>query len=99
VVVTNVTRKRLDHWNDETARESQFRFCQLKAIETLIWWVEGAAEYKRGIAIPGGGGLWERLCNKMATGAGKTADMAMIMRIASQLPGSGPTEFRASPAA
>jgi type III restriction enzyme len=77
--VTIVTRKLLDHWNDETARELQFYFCQLEAIETLIWWVEGAEEYKQGISIPGDGGSWERLCNKMATGAGKTTVMAMII--------------------
>lgn len=77
--VTIVTRKLLDHWNDETARDLQFYFCQLEAIETLIWWVEGAAEYKQGISIPGDGGPWERLCNKMATGAGKTTVMAMII--------------------
>ncbi|MEO1345560.1 MAG: DEAD/DEAH box helicase family protein [Pseudomonadota bacterium] len=77
--VTIVTRKLLDHWNDESARELQFYFCQLEAIETLIWWVEGAAEYKQGISIPGDGGPWERLCNKMATGAGKTTVMAMII--------------------
>ncbi|WP_152971002.1 DEAD/DEAH box helicase family protein, partial [Rhizobium ecuadorense] len=39
----------------------------------------GAAGYKQGIAIPGDGGVWERLCNKMATGAGKTTVMAMII--------------------
>ena len=61
-------------------RESYpFYFCQLEAIETLIWWVEGADEFKQGIAIPGDGGPWERLCNKMATGAGKTTVMAMII--------------------
>ena len=77
--ITIVTRKLLDHWNDETARELQFYFCQLEAIETIIWWVEGSAEFKQGIAIPGDGGPWERLCNKMATGAGKTTVMAMII--------------------
>lgn len=38
-----------------------------------------AAEFKQGIAIPGDGGGWERLCTKMATGTGKTTVMAMIM--------------------
>lgn len=77
--ITIVTRKLLEHWHDETARELQFYFCQLEAIETLIWWVEGSAEYKQGIHIQGDGGLWERLCNKMATGAGKTTVMAMLI--------------------
>lgn len=77
--VTIVTQKLLDHWNDRTARQYPFYFCQLEAIETLIWWVEGAEAFKQGIAIPGDGGAWERLCNKMATGAGKTTVMAMII--------------------
>ncbi|EAQ12462.1 type III restriction enzyme [Maritimibacter alkaliphilus HTCC2654] len=77
--VTIVTRKLLEHWHDETARQHPFYFCQLEAIETLIWWVEGAEAYKQGIHVPGDGGAWERLCNKMATGAGKTTVMAMII--------------------
>lgn len=77
--VTIVTRKLLEHWHDKTARQHPFYFCQLEAIETLIWWVEGAEAYKQGIHIPGDGGAWERLCNKMATGAGKTTVMAMII--------------------
>lgn len=77
--VTIVTRKLLEHWHDREARQYPFYFCQLEAIETLIWWVEGAPAYKQGIAIPGDGGAWDRLCNKMATGAGKTTVMAMII--------------------
>ena len=77
--VTTVTRKLLEHWNDREARDHPFYFCQLEAIETLIWWVEGAAEFKQGIQIPGDGGPWERICNKMATGAGKTLVMGMII--------------------
>jgi type III restriction enzyme len=77
--VTIVTRKLLEHWHDEDARQHPFYFCQLEAIETLIWWVEGADAYKQGIHVPGDGGPWERLCNKMATGAGKTTVMAMII--------------------
>ena len=77
--VTIVTRKLLEHWYDDDARQHPFYFCQLEAIETLIWWVEGAEAYKQGIHVPGDGGAWERLCNKMATGAGKTTVMAMII--------------------
>ena len=77
--VTIVTRKLLEHWHDEDARQHPFYFCQLEAIETLIWWVEGAEAYKQGIHVPGDGGAWERLCNKMATGSGKTTVMAMII--------------------
>ena len=77
--VTSITRKLLEHWHDNAARQHPFYFCQLEAIETLIWWVEGAESYKQGILVPGDGGPWERLCNKMATGAGKTTVMAMII--------------------
>lgn len=77
--VTTVTRRLLEHWHDQTARDFPFYFCQLEAIETLIWCVEGADEYRQGIAIPNDGGAWQRLCNKMATGTGKTTVMAMII--------------------
>lgn len=78
--VTSVTRKLLEHWYDqESNRAYAFYFCQLEAIETLIWHVEAPADFKQGIAIPGDGGAWERLCNKMATGSGKTTVMAMII--------------------
>ena len=77
--VTIVTRKLLEHWHDDTVRQHPFYFCQLEAIETLIWWVEGADGYKQGIHVQGDGGTWERLCNKIATGAGKTTVMAMII--------------------
>jgi type III restriction enzyme len=80
--VTSVTRRLLEHWHDldRTAlRQYPFYFCQLEAIETLIWHVEAAPAFKQGIAVPGDGGSWERLCNKMATGSGKTTVMAMII--------------------
>ena len=78
--VTTVTRKLLEHWQDPAAnRQNAFYFCQLEAIETLIWHVEAPSDCKQGIAIPGDGGAWERLCCKMATGSGKTAVMAMII--------------------
>jgi type III restriction enzyme len=78
--VTSVTRQLLEHWRDpEVNRAYAFYYCQLEAIETLIWHVEAPQEFKQGIAIPGDGGAWERLCNKMATGSGKTTVMAMII--------------------
>jgi len=77
--ITSVTRRLLEHWHDREARQHPFYFCQLEAIETLIWHVEAAAEYRQGIFIPGDGGPWERLCSKMATGTGKTTLMAMII--------------------
>lgn len=77
--ITSVTRHLLEHWHDAPARDYPFYFCQLEAIETLIWRVEAAPEFRQGIFIKGDGGAWERLCNKMATGSGKTAVMAMII--------------------
>jgi type III restriction enzyme len=46
--ITSVTRQLLEHWHDDSARQLSFYFCQLEAIETLIWWVEAPAEYKQG---------------------------------------------------
>ncbi|MBI5449773.1 MAG: DEAD/DEAH box helicase family protein [Gammaproteobacteria bacterium] len=79
--ITSITRSLLEHWRDQTegVRQYPFYFCQIEAIETLIWRVEAAAQYKQGIYIPGDGGPWERLCSKMATGSGKTTVMAMII--------------------
>lgn len=78
--VTAITRQLLSHWRDtENKRLYAFYFCQIEAIETLIWHVEALQDYKQGIAIPGDGGAWERVCNKMATGTGKTMVMAMII--------------------
>ncbi|KYG06927.1 type III restriction endonuclease subunit R [Sorangium cellulosum] len=77
--VTTVTRSLLEHWHDRAARQLPFYFCQLEAIETLIWWIEAPADFKQGIYLPGDGGAWERLCSKMATGSGKTTLMAMII--------------------
>lgn len=77
--VTSVTRRLLEHWHDATQRELPFYFCQLEAIETLIWWVEAQESFKQGIELQGDGGEWQRLCNKMATGTGKTTVMAMII--------------------
>jgi type III restriction enzyme len=77
--ITSVTRSLLEHWHDRSARDYPFYFCQLEAIETLVWKIEATQEYKQGIHIPGDGGAWERLCNKMATGSGKTTLMAMII--------------------
>lgn len=77
--ITSVTRTLLEHWYDLSGRDLPFYFCQLEAIETLIWWVEAPAEYKQGIFVPRDGGAWERLCSKMATGSGKTTVMAMII--------------------
>lgn len=89
--VTSVTRQLLEHWQargewdadgrrwEGGPRQYPFYFCQLEAIETLIWWLEAQESFRQGIFLPGDGGPWERICNKMATGSGKTSVMALII--------------------
>jgi type III restriction enzyme len=79
--VTGITRRLLDHWNNTEERESyrRFFFCQLEAMETLIWLLEAPEAEKVGVNIPSDGGLFKRLCSKMATGSGKTIVMAMLI--------------------
>lgn len=78
--VTGITKRLLQHWQDpEERKDRRFFFCQLEAIETLIWLTEAPAADKVGIDIKGDGGEIERWCNKMATGSGKTIIMSMII--------------------
>lgn len=77
--ITGVTKKLLEHWNDPSARTYQFFYCQLDAIETLIWLVEAPDADKVGIEIHGDGGLFKRICTKLCTGGGKTTVMAMLI--------------------
>jgi hypothetical protein len=71
--VTGTTLRLLQHWRDpETWEARRFFFCQLEAIETLIWLAEAPAGDRQGIEVPGDGGPFTRLCAKMATGSGKT---------------------------
>jgi len=77
--VTGVTRKLLDHWNDKDARQYPFFYCQMDAIETLIWLTEAPDAEKGGIDIPSDGGAFRRLCTKLCTGGGKTTVMAMLI--------------------
>ena len=77
---TGPTKRLLDHWRDVEAREGRrFFFCQLEAIETLIFLAEAPPSEKQGIVIPGDGGPFERQCCKLATGAGKTIVMALTI--------------------
>jgi len=76
--ITGITKRLLEHWYDKNQREYPFFFCQLEAIETLIWLIEAQASEKVGIDIQKDGDL-VRLCSKMATGSGKTVVMAMLI--------------------
>ena len=77
--ITGITRELLAYWNDKDVPRSRFFFCQLEAIETLIWLTEAPNTEKSDIDIPSDGGNFQRLCNKMATGTGKTVVMAMLI--------------------
>lgn len=78
--VTGITKRLLEHWQDpEERKDRRFFFCQLEAIETLIWLTEAPTADKVGIDIQGDGGAFERWCSKMATGSGKTIIMSMII--------------------
>ena len=78
--VTGVTKRLLEHWIDHEQRgeDKRFFFCQLEAIETLIWLTEAPAAERVGIDVPSAGGAFSRFCSKMATGSGKTIVMAML---------------------
>lgn len=78
--VSSITKRLLDHWTDPEEFEGRrFFFCQLEAVETLIWLLEAPAAERVGIEIPGDGGAFVRQCCKMATGSGKTIVMAMVI--------------------
>lgn len=78
--VSGITKRLLEHWYDLKERhDRRFFFCQLEAIETLIWMTEASPAERQGIDVPDDGGLFRRLCSKMATGSGKTIVMAMLI--------------------
>jgi type III restriction enzyme len=77
--VTGTTKELLEYWHNPQERDNRFFFCQIEAIETLIWLVEAPASEKQGIEIPSDGGPFQRICSKMATGAGKTIVMGMLI--------------------
>ncbi len=83
--VTKTSRDLLLYWQDET-RENKLFFCQIEALETLIYVNEVAekvgenwiiSDLKKA-ATEANPGLY-RLAFKMATGSGKTVVMAMII--------------------
>ena len=78
--ITGITKRLLEHWTSPEEFETRrFFFCQLEAIETLIWLTESPAAEKVGIHVPSDGGAFERLCFKMATGSGKTLVMGLMI--------------------
>jgi type III restriction enzyme len=86
--VTPETARLLQHWrHHEFSRQRPF-FCQLEAIETAIWLTEVAPKNKKHAGLflehlanannDANPGL-SRLALKLATGAGKTTVMAMLI--------------------
>ncbi len=81
--VTQVTRQLIRHWTDPQREPGRkLFFCQLEAVETLIWLKEIRRENvnipKDMPANPDFFPL-PRYCMKMATGTGKTVVMAMVI--------------------
>jgi type III restriction enzyme len=82
--ITATTRELLGYWTLEDRNRPLF-FCQIEALETAIYLTEVAAKEQRWIdnllreeAAKKSGGL-HRIAFKMATGAGKTVVMAMLI--------------------
>src|SRR3989442_383541 len=85
--VTPETARLLQHWRHHAFTDKRPFFCQIEAVETAIWLSEVAPNDRHGKAF------LERLANanaeanpelmrlalKLATGAGKTAVMAMLI--------------------
>jgi type III restriction enzyme len=83
--ITPTTRALLEHWTDRN-RERRLFFCQVEAMETLIFLGEAAPRTadasilnKIHEALDAAGTTLPRMACKMATGSGKTAVMAMII--------------------
>ncbi|MGH2615461.1 MAG: BPTD_3080 family restriction endonuclease, partial [Thermomicrobiales bacterium] len=83
--VTSTTRRLLEYWTDPE-REKRLFFCQIEALETVIYLAEAAHKFDDGwiadrlrnandTSNPG----LPRIALKMATGAGKTVVMAMLI--------------------
>jgi type III restriction enzyme len=75
---TRTTLELLRHWRGRGTDDRPLFFCQLEAVETAIWLVEGpVAEISR---LPlEQQERYARHCLKMATGSGKTVVMAMLI--------------------
>ena len=78
--VTAITKRLLGHWSDQEEFENRrFFFCQLEAVETLIWLAEAADSERVGIDIPGDGGEFQRLC--AATHANCNSTFTLLHRL------------------
>jgi len=83
--ITKTTRRLLDYWN-QPEREKPLFFCQVEALETIVFLTESASKMGenwienelRRFSEDANPGLF-RLAVKMATGSGKTVVMAMLI--------------------
>jgi type III restriction enzyme len=83
--ITRVTRQLLEYWTAE-GREKPLFFCQIEALETVIYITEAAKRERqdwietelRKASDEANAGLY-RMAFKMATGSGKTVVMAMLI--------------------
>lgn len=85
VGITSTTRRLLEHWKNPD-RERRLFFCQIEALETVIYitevakkfgdnWIENELRQANQDANP----LLYRMASKMATGSGKTVVMSMMI--------------------
>jgi len=85
--VTPETARLLQHWRHHQFSSLRPFFCQVEAVETAIWLTEVAPQYKTGkrlldhlvSANKDANPELMRLALKLATGAGKTTVMAMLI--------------------
>jgi len=99
--ITRITRQLLDYWTAET-REKKLFFCQIEALETVIYITEAAKREKQDwidkaltdASTEANPGLY-RMALKMATGSGKTVVMAMLIawQALNKLANSGDSRF------
>ena len=85
--VTPTTGRLLKHWRENEFQGVRLFFCQIEAVETIIWLTEVARNHTAGAKLwrhienanKGANPELMRLAMKMATGSGKTAVMAMLI--------------------
>lgn len=98
--VTPTSKQLLQYWNDPT-REKKLFFCQIEALETIIYitevaksfgdsWIQNQLKDANELANPG----LERMAMKMATGSGKTVVMAMLIAWHTLNKKAAPTDAR-----
>ena len=85
--VTPETARLLRHWRSYDFKQRRPFFCQIEAVEVYIWLTEVAPSYRQGKEIlaalaraseDANAGI-QRIALKLATGAGKTTVMAMLI--------------------